>query len=301
MLYKYEEFKEYDAHCASVLSTLHSEDELAHENIDVIKKFLSAKGYRSYERRRLSVLKYLKWLYNFQQVDVSELYVLVKNSKAEDVELHKTYFFSLEELCSTLEKGIEEATVDCEFQGVNRDFDGLKVFFLLQWYGVDRQEFISIRLYDVDGNKIYIPATDRTIIVDEKTAKVITEYKNKTGVTIYTKDGGTRTCLFKQNTLFRSQRPEPIKVKSINNLFTPFNKCCQDTRFANNNVFDAGRYLELLEVEKQLGRDINMHDFDIIKQILRNDITTPSSAWEKVEDFKKYKADREVWLSMQEH
>lgn len=301
MLYKYEEFKEYDAHCASVLSTLHSEDELAHENIDVIKKFLSAKGYRSYERRRLSVLKYLKWLYNSQQVDVSELYALVQSCKTKDVELHKTYFFSLEELRSTLEKGIEEVTVACEFQSENRDFDGLKVFFLLQWYGVDRQEFISIRLYDVDGNKIYIPATDRTIIVDEKTAKVITEYKNKTGVIIYTKDGEERNYPFTQNTLLRSKSPKPVKEKSINNLFTPFNKCNQDSRFANNNVFKSGRYLELLEVEKQLGRDINMHDFDIIKQILRNDITTPSSAWEDVEDFKKYKADREVWLSMQEH
>lgn len=301
MLYKYEEFKEYDAHCASMLSTLHSEDELAHENIDVIKKFLSAKGYRSYERRRLSVLKYLKWLYNSQQIDVSEVYALVQSCKTKDVELHKTYFFSLEELRSTLEKGIEEVTVACEFQSENRDFDGLKVFFLLQWYGVDRQEFISIRLYDVDGNKIYIPATDRTIIVDEKTAKVITEYKNKTGVTIYTKDGEEKNYPFTQNTLLRSKSPKPVKGKSINNLFTPFNKCCQDTRFANNNVFKSGRYLELLEAEKQLGRDINMHDFDIIKQILRNDITTPSSAWEKVEDFKKYKADREVWLSMQEH
>lgn len=292
MILYWDEFKEYDEHYASLLSKLNLNEKYIHEmDIEDIQQYLGMYGRGGFNYRKTALTKYLRWLHDEYNVDTTEIHYKLKNINS--VVYEDVYFYSFDEMFTTISDAIEQGCIISEANGTLSDFDGLKVFFLLQWYGVTAKEFISIHLDNVNGKKIYIPSTNRVILVDEKTADVIKEYKNKQGVD-YSNRKRDDIKYYKQNTLYRSTRDVEINEKTINNVRGRFNKYYQDIRLTKNNILDSGQYYRLLEVEKKLGRDVTGADADIIRQTF---LCGTKSVYPILSKYKTYKEKRDEWLS----
>ena len=297
MLLKYDEFEEFSTHSASMLSSLQNKKEFAHKmSIDTIKEFLGSDGYKGYAAKKSAILKYYKWLFDNYQEDTSEIYSDVSLLDASDIPFQEVYFYSLEDMHRGVEYAIEQAYISSEANGENRDFDGYKVFCLLQWHGVTTEEFVSIKLSDVNDRKIFIPLSNRTIIVDERTADIINEYKKKQGVAAFSEKKKDSIISYKQNTLYRTIRGQDITKKSIDNVRNVVASHYKDIRLAKGRILDSGRYFNLINIEAQLGRDIVNSDVDIINQVFRNNT---KNVWNIIQDYNQYKENREAWLSMQ--
>lgn len=293
MILYWDEFKEYNKHSASLLSKLNKEEQYVHEmDINRIEQHLGMYGRNRFNARKTSLMKYLRWLSDNYGINTSDLHYNVK--KILDIEYKDVYFYSFEDMFNGVDNAIEQAYITSEANGSIRDFEGLKAFFLLQWYGVTIKEFVSIRLNDVDDKRIHIPLTNREIIIDEKTADTINEYKNKQGAN-YSYKNSDRIKYYKQNTLYRSIKNTEINEKTVNRARGRFKEYCEDIRLTKNNILDSGRYYKLLEIEQKLGRDIAISDADIIHQICFNDI---SNVYAYLCHFNAYKKSREKWLTL---
>lgn len=301
MILYYDEFKVISRHSASMLSILkNDEKEFLHEmDIEKIKKFLGSEGRRGYTSKKAAILEYLQWLYNTYKIDVIELNYNITNIIPDDIDFKEVYFYSLDDMFREVSNSIEEATITYESDGKNIDFEGFKVFCFLQWYGVTIDEFVSIGLYDVKENKVFIPLSNRVIIIDKKIADVISEYQKKDSSIQYDKQGTLKTKPYKQNTLYRSIKAVDITTKSILNIRGKFASVCDDKRFAKNRIYNSGRYYEMLKLEEQLHRELELKDKDLINQTFNHDINT--HIWTTLADFKEYKESRKLWLSSQNH
>lgn len=293
MILYWDEFKEYNKHAASLLSKLNKDEQYVHEmDASRIKQYLGMYGRNGVDSRKTSIMKYLRWLSDNYGINTSDLHYNVK--KILDIDYEDVHFYSFEDMFNGVDNAIEQAYITCEANGSTKDFEGLKAFFLLQWYGVTIKEFVSIRLNDVDDTRIHIPLTNREIVIDEETADTINEYKNKQGVN-YSHKNGNRIKNYKQNTLYRSIRDIEINEKTVNRARARFKKYCEDIRLTKNNILDSGRYYKLVEMEQKLGRDIAISDADIIHQICFNDI---SNVYAYLYHFNAYKQSREKWLTL---
>ena len=295
MFLYYDDFKEQSLHSARLLAKLKEDDIkcFVHEmKINDIKIFLGSEGRRGFESKKCALLDYLQWLFNTHNIDTVNLYQEVRCVTSKDINFEPFYFYSLQEFHRELDKAIESAYISSEASGENRDFDGFKAFCLCQWYGVTIDEFVSIHLYDVKGNEIYIPLTDRKIIVDDKTSEIINEYKNKIGI-IITRGHMEYLRKYKQNTLYRTISNSDVTKKTIENIRAIFIMHYKDSRFAKGRIFYSGRYEKLLEIENQLNRDLTLEDVDIVKQVFRRENIAIRVV---IQDYEKYKEYRENWL-----
>lgn len=289
MILHINEFKNVDAHAASMISKLEKAKSYLHEmEIKEVEAFLASDGIKSFYTKRSSVVKYLKWLYNTHGIETYKLNFEVKQLQPSEMEFENLYFFSLEDLHNTVNRRMEEVIK------INKvsDFEGLRIFFLLQWYGITAEEFCSINLSDVSTNKIFIPLTNRVVILDNRTSDIVLNYKNTTS---YIDEMG-RNIMYKQNTLLRTKKHQDVNVKTLSNVKTKFMKVCKDKRFKQNRISDSARYYELTEIEKKLGRDVDTNDKDLILQVFDRKKTMVDI----LADFKKYKSLREEWLLSQE-
>ncbi len=288
MILNYDGFKNVDAHAASMISRLSESENYLHEmEIDEVKSFLVSDGMKSFYAKKTSVTKYLVWLFETHGIETYKLNFEIERLKASNTEFENTYFFSLDDLHNAVNQRIEETIL----KDRSTDFEGLRVFFLLQWYSVTMEEFISIGLSDVSANKIYIPLTKRVVIVDDKTSDVVLNYKNTTS---YVDERG-HNITYKQNTLLRTKRQQDVTIKTLYNVKNKFATVCKDSRFKQNRISDSAKYYELIEVENKLGRDIDTTDKDLLLQMFDRDKTY----LDILMDFKKYKALREEWLLSQ--
>ena len=153
---------------------------------------------------------------------------------------------------------------------------------------VSSDSFISIRLQDVTelGRKVYIPAEDRTIEIDNDTiADFIWSYKNITG----RKRSGRQKNIteYKQNTLYRTTKGDGINKKTIYNARNNFVSESGDKRFSKKRIYDSGRFYALYQEEIKCNQEFKMYNQkskinEEIRRIIRSVYNKPNMSNELI-------------------
>ena len=249
-----------------------------------ILKEMNRNGTKSFYQQKAAITNYLLWLTNTYAIDVNDLYfALYQNDNKKSFKF--VGFFDFQDL----QKGIIDAELTIEANSTaDRDYDGLLCVFYFEWLGVSPDSFLSIRLEDVTeiGKKVYIPAEDRTIEIDNDTiADFIWNYKNTTG----RKRSGNQKNIteYKQNTLYRTTKGDEINKKTIYNARRNFVSESRDKRFSKNRVYDSGRlyalYQEELKFSQEFKLDTNGSELnDEIRQIIRKVYNKPDMSNELI-------------------
>lgn len=242
-----------------------------------ILKEMNRNGTKTFYQQKAAISNYLLWLTNTYGIDVNDLYFdLSKNDNKKSFKF--VGFFDFQDL----QKGIIDAELTIEANSTaDRDYDGLLCVFYLEWLGVSSDSFLSIRLEDVTelGKKVYIPAEDRTINIDNNViSDFIWNYKNTTG----RKRSGNQKNIteYKQNTLYRTTKGDEINKKTIYNARRNFVSESGDKRFSKNRVYDSGRLYELYQEELKYSQEFklitkNSEPNDEIRQIIKKVYNKP--------------------------
>lgn len=239
-----------------------------------IVSHINRNGERSRLIQQSAITSYFVWLNQNYDVDVVDNFFKLKQILANN---NSSFvgFYSLKEM----HQAISEAETTIEATGTNNaDWAGLYALFYLEWYGILPESAITIKLTDVsdDGKKVYIPAEDRTIEIDNVTvANYFAEYKQKTG---YQRPPAKEETPYTQNTFYRNtaRRGEEITEKTIYNIRQKFVRNCEDERFAKKSIYYSGRYAEMLKAELELGREFSGSDEESCK-LLNNIFNTEMS------------------------
>ena len=238
---------------------------------------MNRNGSKAFYQQKAAISNYLLWLTNTYGIDVNDLYYgLCQNDNKKSFKF--VGFFDFQDL----QKGIIDAELTIEANSTaDRDYDGLLCVFYFEWLGVSSDSFLSIRLEDVSelGKKVYIPAEDRTIEIDNDTiADFIWNYKNTTG----RKRSGNQKNIteYKQNTLYRTTKGDEINKKTIYNARRNFVSESGDKRFSQKRVYDSGRLYELYQEELKYSQEFKLETNssdtnDEIRQIIRKVYNRP--------------------------
>ncbi len=285
MVLYFDEYKEQFNNYGNVLAYYHKLPQMLHEmSVDEILKEMNRNGTKAFYQQKAAISNYLLWLSNTYSIDVNDLYfALSKNDNRQTFTFVGFYDFQ------DLQKGIIDAETTIEANSIaDRDYNGLYCVFYLEWLGVSSDSFLSIRLEDVTelGRKVYIPAENRTIEINNDTiADFIWEYKNTTG----RRCSGRQKNIteYKQNTLYRTTKGDEINKKTIYNSRRNFVSESGDKRFSKNRVYDSGRfyalYQEELKYSQELKLETNSPDTnDEIRQIIRKVYNKPDMSNELI-------------------
>ena len=278
MVLHFEEYALQNSNYSKLLSHYNKLPTMLHEmSFDDVLKEMNRNGTKSFYQQKAAISNYLLWLSNTYSIDVNDLYfALSKNDNRQTFKF--VGFFDFQDL----QKSIIDAETTIESNSTaDRDYDGLLCEFYLEWLGVSSDSFLSIRLEDVTelGRKVYIPAEDRTIEIDNDTiADFIWEYKNTTG----RRCSGRQKNIteYKQNTLYRTTKGDEINKKTIYNARRNFVSESGDKRFSKNRIYDSGRfyalYQEELKYTQEFKLETNSPDTnDEIRQIIRRVYNRP--------------------------
>ena len=259
--------------------------QMLHEmSADEILKEMNRNGTKAFYSQKAAIANYLLWLTNTYGIDVNDLYfALYQNDNRKTFKIVGFYDFK------DLQKGIIDAESTIEANStVDRDYDGLLCVFYLEWLGVSSDSFLSIRLEDVTelGKRVYIPAENRTIEIDNDTiADFIWEYKNTTG----RRCSGRQKNIteYKQNTLYRTTKGDEINKKTIYNARRNFVSESGDKRFSKNRIYDSGRLYELYQEELKYSQEFKLETNssdtnDEIRQIIRKVYNRPDMSNELI-------------------
>ena len=181
MVLHFEEYSFQNSNYSKVLSYYNKLPTMLHEmSADDVLKETNRNGSKSFYQQKAAIANYLLWLTNTSGIDVNDLYfALSKNDNRQTFKF--VGFFDFQDL----QKGIIDAELTIEANSmVDRDYNGLYCVFYLEWLGISSDSFLSIRLEDVTefGRKVYIPAEDSTIDIDNNViSDFIWNYKNTTG------------------------------------------------------------------------------------------------------------------------
>ena len=251
---------------------------------DEILKEMNRNGSKSFYQQKAAISNYLLWLTNTYGIDVNDLYfALYQNDNKKSFKF--VGFFDFQDL----QKGIVDAELTIEANSTaDRDYDGLLCVFYFEWLGVPLESFITIRLEDVAelGKKVYIPAENRTIEIDNDTiADFIWNYKNTTG----RKRSGNQKNIteYKQNTLYRTTKGDEINKKTVYNARNNFVSESGDKRFSKNRIYDSGRLYELYQEELKYDQEFkliakNSEPNDEIRQIIKKVYNKPDMSNELI-------------------
>ena len=258
---------------------------MLHEmSAEEIIKEMNRNGTKAFYSQKAAISNYLLWLTNTYSIDVNDLYfVLSKNDNKKSFKF--VGFFDFKDL----QKGIIDAELTIEANSmVDRDYNGLYCVFYLEWLGVPLESFLTIRLEDVTefGRKVYIPAENRTIEIDNDTiAGFIWNYKNTTGRKLSSNQ--KKITEYKQSTLYRTIKGDDINRKTIYNARNNFVSESGDKRFSKNRVYDSGRFYELYQEELKFGQEFKLDTNgselnDEIRQIIRKVYNKPDMSNELI-------------------
>lgn len=285
MLLHFEEYALQNSNYSKVLSYYNKLPTMLHEmSADDVLKEMNRNGTKSFYQQKVAIANYLLWLTNTYGIDVNDLYyALSKNDNRQTFTFVGFYDFQ------DLQKGIIDAETTIEANSTaDRDYNGLYCVFYLEWLGVSSDSFLSIRLEDVTelGKRVYIPAEDRNIEIDNDTiADFIWEYKN----TIGRRCSGRQKNIteYKQNTLYRTTKGDEINKKTIYNARNNFVSESGDKRFSKNRIYDSGRfyalYQEELKYSQEFKLETNSSDTnDEIRQIIRKVYNKPDMSNELI-------------------
>ena len=275
MVLHLEEYSLENDNYSKLLSYYDKLPTMLHEmSVEKILKEMNRNGTKSFYQQKAAISNYLLWLSNTYNIDVNDLYyALYQNDN------RKTFtfvgFFDFQDL----QKGIIDAESTIEANSIaDRDYDGLLCVFYFEWLGILPESFITIRLEDVTelGRKVYIPAEDRTIEIDNDTiADFIWKYKNTTG----RKRSGNQKNIteYKQNTLYRTTKGDEINKKTIYNARNNFVSESGDNRFSKKRIYDSGRLYALYQDELKYDQEFklitkNSEPNDEIRQIIKKGV-----------------------------
>ena len=278
MLLHFEEYALQNSNYSKVLSYYNKLPTMLHEmSADDVLKETNRNGSKSFYQQKAAIADYLLWLTNTYGIDVNDLYfALSKNDNRQTFTF--VGFFDFQDL----QKGIIDAETTIEANSTaDRDYNVLLCVFYFEWLGILPESFINIHLEDVTelGKKVYIPAEDRTIEIDNDTiADFIWEYKNTTG----RKRSGNQKNIteYKQNTLYRTTKGDEINKKTIYNARRNFVSESGDKRFSKNRVYDSGRFYALYQEELKYSQEFKLETNspdtnDEIRQIIRRVYNRP--------------------------
>ena len=285
MVLHLEEYSLENDNYSKLLSYYDKLPTMLHEmSVEKILKEMNRNGTKSFYQQKAAISNYLLWLSNTYNIDVNDLYyALYQNDN------RKTFtfvgFFDFQDL----QKGIIDAESTIEANSIaDRDYDGLLCVFYFEWLGILPESFITIRLEDVTelGRKVYIPAEDRTIEIDNDTiADFIWEYKNTTG----RKRSGNQKNIteYKQNTLYRTTKGDEINKKTIYNARRNFVSESGDKRFSQKHIYDSGRFYTMYQEELKFGQEFKLDTNgselnDEIRQIIRKVYNKPDMSNELI-------------------
>ncbi len=251
---------------------------------DEIIKEMNRNGTKGFYPQKAAIANYLLWLTNTYGIDVNDLYYgLCQNDNKKSFKF--VGFFDFQDL----QKGIIDAETTIEANSIaDRDYNGLYCVFYLEWLGVSSDSFLSIRLEDVTefGRKVYIPAEDRTINIDNNViSDFIWNYKNTTG---RRRSGNQKNITeYKQNTLYRTTKGDEINKKTIYNARNNFVSESGDKRFSKNRIYDSGRFYAMYQEELKFGQEFKLDTNgselnDEIRQIIRKVYNKPDMSNELI-------------------
>ena len=278
MVLHFEEYALQNSNYGNVLSYYNKLPTMLHEmSAEEILKEMNRNGTKSFYQQKAAIGNYLLWLTNTYGIDVNDLYfALYQNDNKKSFKF--VGFFDFQDL----QKGIIEAESTIEANSTaDRDYDGLLCVFYLEWLGIPLESFITIRLEDVTefGKKVYIPAEDRTIEIDNDTiSDFIWNYKNTTGRRLSERQKNITE--YKQNTLYRTTKGDEINKKTIYNARNNFVSESGDNRFSKKRIYDSGRlyalYQEELKYDQEFKLITNSSELnDEIRQIIRKVYNKP--------------------------
>lgn len=285
MVLHFEEYTLQNSNYGKLLSHYNKLPTMLHEmSFDDVLKEMNRNGTKSFYQQKAAISNYLLWLSNTYSIDVNDLYfALYQNDNRKTFKFVGFYDFK------DLQKGIIDAESTIEANSTaDRDYDGLLCVFYFEWLGVSSDSFLSIRLEDVTelGRKVYIPAENRTIEIDNETiSDFIWEYKNTTGKRLSERQ--KKITEYKQNTLYRTTKGDEINKKTIYNARRNFVSESGDKRFSKNRIYDSGRfyalYQEELKYSQELKLETNGSDTnDEIRQIIRKVYNKPDMSNELI-------------------
>ena len=285
MLLHFEEYSFQNSNYSKVLSYYNKLPTMLHEmSADDVLKEMNRNGTKSFYQQKAAIANYLLWLTNTYGIDVNDLYyALSKNDNRQTFTFVE--FFDFQDL----QKGIIDAETTIEANSTaDRDYNGLYCVFYLEWLGVSSDSFLSIRLEDVTelGKRVYIPAEDRTIEIDDETiSDFIWEYKNTTGKRLSERQ--KKITEYKQNTLYRTTKGDEINKKTIYNARNNFVSESGDKRFSKNRIYDSGRFYALYQEELKYSREFKLETNspdtnDEIRQIIRKVYNKPDMSNELI-------------------
>ena len=258
------EFQEETGDRADNLNYYESLPEYLHEmSSEELVKQINRSGEKSRLPQQSIVMSYLKWLNSKYNIDCTDLFYNLKNDLQNDENKSFVGFYSLSEM--------QKAIADAEFvleDTSNSDGDGLYAVFYLEWYGINANSIVSIKLTDVtdDGKIIYIPSENRVVTIDDlSVSEFLAEYKQKVGFKRYS--NSEKIIEYTQNTFIRTVSKKPINHKTIYNLRGKFVKGCGDKRFSTSKVYDAGRLFAMYQEEIKLNDELSSKYQDVIEGI----------------------------------
>ena len=285
MVLHLEEYSLENDNYSKLLSYYDKLPTMLHEmSAEKILKEMNRNGTKSFYQQKAAISNYLLWLTNTYGIDVNDLYfALYQNDNKQTFKF--VGFFDFQDL----QKGIIDAELTIEANSTaEHDYNGLYCVFYFEWLGVPLESFITIRLEDVTelGKKVYIPAEDRTIEIDNDTiADFIWNYKNTTG----RKRSGKQKNIteYKQNTLYRTTKGDEINKKTVYNARNNFVSESGDKRFSKNRIYDSGRLYELYQEELKYDQEFkliakNSEPNDEIRQIIKKVYNKPDMSNELI-------------------
>ena len=285
MVLHLEEYSLENDNYSKLLSYYDKLPTMLHEmSAEEILKEMNRNGTKAFYQQKAAISNYLLWLTNTYGIDINDLYfALYQNDNKQTFKF--VGFFDFQDL----QKGIIDAELTIEANSTaEHDYNGLYCVFYFEWLGVPLESFITIRLEDVSnlGKRVYIPAEDRTIEIDNDViADFIWNYKNTTG----RKRSGKQKNIteYKQNTLYRTIKGDEINKKTVYNARNNFVSESGDKRFSKNRIYDSGRLYELYQEELKYDQEFkliakNSEPNDEIRQIIRKVYNKPDMSNELI-------------------
>ena len=256
---------------------------------------INRNGKNASTLQRLVVRNYFRWLTEKYSAEIGEEFIdtnyNLEKLLRED-ESQYIGFYTLTELKQTIEQYMQEIEVLNDNSLYSTDYYGLKAIWYLEWYGVLNESAVSIKLTDVsgDGTKVYIPAEQRTIEIDDTmVADYLSEYKSRTG--FKKSENALEENPYKQDTFYRTTSNADISVKTIYNIKDRFRNLCPDERFDKKRLYYAGRYYQMLLAEEKLGQEYSMSNDQhrqMVEQIFNRQMNRQTLE-HMIQDYKLYK------------
>lgn len=285
MVLHLEEYSSQNDSYGKLLSYYDKLPQFLHEmSADEIIKEMNRNGTKGFYPQKAAISNYLLWLTNTYGIDVNDLYFsLCQNDNKKSFKF--VGFFDFQDLQNSIIEA--ESTIEAN-STADRDYDGLLCVFYLEWLGIPLESFLTIRLEDVTefGRKVYIPAENRTIEIDNDTiAGFIWNYKNTTGRKLY--GNQKKITEYKQSTLYRTTKSDEINRKTVYNARNNFVSESGDKRFSKSRIYDSGRFYAIYQEELKFGQEFKLDTNgselnDKIRQIIRKIYNRPDMSNELI-------------------